>query len=364
MKLGLDREIRRLLAVRLDNIGDVVMLGPALRVLRNAFPQAHLTLLASRAGAQVAPLLPWIDEVWEHRAVWQDASAAMPLDPEREMAFVSQLREHQFDAALIFTSFSQSSYPPAFACYLAGIPIRIAQSKEFGGSVLSQWVRALPGDAHQVDRNLFLLKSAGLEFDEEAEKCLELRVPEKIQATADERLREAGIAPESPFLLLAPGASCPARMYDARRFASAAALISAELHLPMVLLGSAREERFLGPLLEAADGAPVASLVGKTTVAEMCGVIRRAVFLLGVDSGPMHIADAFQCPMVILFSGTEYESQWRPRNSPALLLRRPTPCSPCYLFECRYQMECLDIPPAEVAQQAVRFYRQIAGRGA
>ena len=62
------------LAVRLDNIGDIVMLGPALRAMRQALPHAHITLMASPAGSQVAPLLPWVDEVLTERGVWQDAS--------------------------------------------------------------------------------------------------------------------------------------------------------------------------------------------------------------------------------------------------------------------------------------------------
>src|SRR5215218_5683888 len=136
--------VRRVLAVRLDNIGDVVMLGPALRTLHECLPGARITLMASPAGSQVAPLLPWVDDVITERVIWQDASNAMPLDPAREAALVETIRARAFDAAVIFTSFSQSPYPPAYACYLAGVPIRIGQSKEFGGSLLTQWVRALP----------------------------------------------------------------------------------------------------------------------------------------------------------------------------------------------------------------------------
>ena len=61
------QSVRRVLAVRLDNIGDVVMLGPALRTVRQALPNVHLTLMSSPAGSQVAPLLPWVDEVLVHR---------------------------------------------------------------------------------------------------------------------------------------------------------------------------------------------------------------------------------------------------------------------------------------------------------
>src|SRR3954470_4521577 len=115
MLLG-QRPPDRLLVVRLDNIGDCVMTGPALRSLRNAFPTAKIVMLASRAGAQITPLLPWIDETIVHRALWQDASGALAFDPQRELAFVEQLRDGRFDAAIIFTSFSQSPHAAAFAC--------------------------------------------------------------------------------------------------------------------------------------------------------------------------------------------------------------------------------------------------------
>ena len=350
--------VRRVLAVRLDNIGDVVMLGPALRTLRRALPDASITLMASPAGSQVAPLLPWIDGVITHRAVWQDASSSMPLDPEREQGLVASLREQRFDAAVIFTSFSQSPYPPAYACYLAGIPIRLGQARDFGGSLLSHWVRPLPDDAHQVDRNLHLLEAAGFAS---AGRNLELWVPAEVQAAADGVLRAAGIDPAAPFVVIAPGASCAARRYALDRFAAVARMLGAADGLPMVVVGSARETGIAAPILEACAGR-VVSLVGQTSVPELAAVIRRAALVLANNSGPMHFADVFGRPVAVLYSGTEYESQWRPRGAPAAVLRRETDCSPCYRFECPYHMECLDIPPEEVAAAALELVR--AGRSA
>src|SRR5437660_5258351 len=147
---------KNILAVRLDNIGDVIMLGPALRAVKETSPQAQLTLLASPAGSNAVPLLPWIDDVITWRPVWQDVGTLsggqvrrMPFDPERERELISMLAERKFDAALIFTSFSQTPHVPGYVCYLAGIPLRAGESKEFGGSTLTTELRGSPCISHK-----------------------------------------------------------------------------------------------------------------------------------------------------------------------------------------------------------------------
>ncbi len=347
--------VRRLLAIRLDNIGDVIMLGPALRTIRANLPDAAITLMATPGGSQAVPLLPWVDDVMIHRVLWQDISGAWPLDPARELALVEELRARDFDAAIIFTSFTQSPYPPAYVCYLAGIPLRVAQSKEFAGSVVTQWVRPLPDDAHQVDRNLHLLRSAGFEI---ADTDLELHIPCPAQGEADALLAAAGLHHGQAFIALAPGASADARRYPAERYARVVQLLAGRPHpitgepLTVVLLGSERETELLASL-QAGSGAGLVSLAGKTSVPVLAGILNRATLVLANNSGPLHIGDALDRPMVILYSGTEWESQWRPRRAPATLLRRDTACSPCFAFRCPYQLECLDFTPEEVVDAAV-----------
>ncbi len=340
---------QRLLAIRLDNIGDVVMLGPAFRSLRRALPRAQITLMASPAGTKAAPLLPWIDDVLTLRAVWQDASSSMPLDPGGQFALIDDLRLRCFDAALIFTSFSQSPWPPAYACYMAGIPLRAGQSKEFGGSVLSHWIRPPDDAAHQTDRNLHMLESLGFET---AGRELELRVPEGDDEQAERLLDEAGIDPDEPFIVLAPGASCSARRYDPMRFAEAAKMIADASGLPLVTVGGERDRAAAEPTIERARAR---SLIGRDTIPRLAAILSRATLVITNNSGPMHIADAFRRPMVVLYSGAERMEQWRPRSAPARLLRREVACSPCYRFECPYSMECLDLPPEEVAGAALEL---------
>jgi ADP-heptose:LPS heptosyltransferase len=350
-----DNHPKRLLLVRLDNIGDIVMLSPAIRAIKQSFPSTHLTLMASPAGAQTVPLLPWIDNTITWRAVWQDVSGQMPQDPQREQELVELLKENEFDGVFIFTSFSQSPYPPAYACYLAGIPVRIGQSKEFGGSLLTHWRNPPPDSGHQVDRNLALLDTANINV---TDRQLELHTTKTCKEEAIGRLRAEGLDIHQPYIVAAPGASCSSRRYSINRFADVIRLLSEKSGLPIVIVGSQREKNILKPLFKLVTSSKkVGSLIGKTNVEQLAAIIQNSKLTLTNNSASLHIADAFQVPMVVMYSGTEYESQWKPRSSPFRLLRKPTDCSPCFSFECPYSLECLDIPSEEVVENALNLLR-------
>lgn len=348
--------LNHILAVRLDNLGDVVMTGPALRALKEAYPASRLTLLASQGGALAAPLLPWIDSVIVWKAVWQDIAKNVAVDPQKEQGLFDLLAQHKFDAAVIFTSFSQSPYPPAYALYMAQIPIRVGQSKEFGGGLLTHWVRPLPDPAYQVDRNLHLLREIGLPVHS---ADIDVVVSSPHQRCADGLLERAGIALGQPFLALAPGASAVSRRYPDARFAQAAGHLMEATGLPIVLIGSSREMgRF--PTLESQAGRneQMISLIGQTNVPEMAAVIQRSALLIGNNSGAMHIAAGLKRPMVILFAGTELFEQWVPRSPGVRILNQPTQCAPCYRFECPYHLECLDIPAEDITQAVLELLDQ------
>lgn len=349
------QDVHRVLAVRLDNIGDVIMLGPALRALKAVFPAAHLTLMASSAGSQVAPMLPWVDDVLTWRAVWQEIKGSFDQGPEKEHELVEILREGRYDAAFLFTSFSQSPYPPAYACYLAGIPLRIGQSKEFGGYLLTHWVRAAEDSDYQVDRNLHLISSVGLPVQD---NHIELHVPEADQQAANDLLGNFGLAESEPYILAAPGASAAARRYDPERFATVIDGLAKTIGQAVLVVGTEREREkgILEPSIRTAKRNPqIHTLIGQTSVAELAALINRASLVIANNSASLHMAEAFGRPMVILYSGTEYLTQWAPRYSPALILNRSVSCSPCFAFTCPYQMQCLDIPPREVIEETLRF---------
>ncbi|NJN86642.1 MAG: glycosyltransferase family 9 protein [Leptolyngbyaceae cyanobacterium SL_7_1] len=329
--------MHRLLVMRLDNIGDVIMTSPALRTLRQAFPRAQITLMTSPGGALTAPLLPWVDEVLPWRVLWQDLGR-LDFDPAREWQLVETLRSRQFDAAIIFTSFSQSPYPAAFISALADIPLRLGESKETDEGILTHAIPPTPDTIHQVDRNLRLLEAIGVEV---SDRRLALQIPPTV-------------LPAEPYLLLNPWTTCQSRNYDPIRFATAARLLSEKTGYPVVVTGVEKDRERSQPLLEILGDRAI-DLMGKTNLSELAGLIASAQLVLTNNTSTMHIVDATQTPSVILFAGTELECQWQPRHSPSRLLRCPTVCSPCYAFTCPYELQCLDVPVEAVVEAGLEL---------
>lgn len=107
------------------------MTSPALRAIKENLPESRLTLMASPGGAQAASLLSWVDEVLPWQVMWQDLGK-LEFDAVREWDRVKTLRDRNFDAAIIFTTFSQSPHPAGFLGYLAGIEQKCLSSQDKG----------------------------------------------------------------------------------------------------------------------------------------------------------------------------------------------------------------------------------------
>lgn len=338
-------DARNILVIRPDNIGDVVMLGPALRAVKETSPGAKITLLAGRSGATAAPLLPWVDDVIVWRTLWQDLGH-LSFDPARERELINVLAERAFDAALIFTSFSQTPHVPGYVCYLAGIPLRAGEGKEFGGATLTTELRGAPDDMHQVERNLRLVETLGFVA---RDRRLRISIPEEARAAVPRLLAQVGINDQLPFVLFHPGASAQARRYPIDRVGAVARLLN-DRGWPVLVTAVEREAELVAEITLQAPATR--SLVGSTTLAEYAALVERSALVICGNTLPLHLADALERPVLGLYSGTDYENQWRPRFTRSQLLRVPTPCHPCYLFACPIGMPCLDISPEEVVATA------------
>src|SRR5215211_1614579 len=145
------------LAVRLDNDGDVLLAGPAIRAL--AAGAERVTLLCGPRGRQAAALLPGVDEVLVWRAPWIDPEP-QPVDRAAAEALIERVAGERVDMAIVFGSFHQSPLPTALLLRLAGVPWIGATSTDYPGSLLDLRHR-ISDDVHEVERALALAAAAG-----------------------------------------------------------------------------------------------------------------------------------------------------------------------------------------------------------
>ena len=238
------------LCVRLDALGDVLMTTPALRALKQSRPGRRLTLLTSPAASALVPLVPEIDDGVIYDAPWMKATPPR-RDSRPEFAAIERLRQRRFDAAVIFTVFSQNPLPAALLCMLADIPRRLAYCRENPYQLLTDWLpEPEPGQfiRHEVRRQLDLAATIGCHT---ANERLSLRVPPEATRRVPDILRELGLVAGQPWVLVHPGASAPSRRYPPERFPEAAELLARRQDLPIVFSGSSGE----GELIESIRAA-------------------------------------------------------------------------------------------------------------
>ena len=350
------QDARELLCIRLDAAGDLIMTTPALRALKQALPARSVTLLTSPAGAEAAALVPEVDRVVAYEPPWMKATGARS-DPGADLALAERLRSERFDAAVIFTVYSQSPLPAALLCHLAGIPLRLAHCRENPYALLSDWVpepEPERGVRHEVQRQLDLVAEVGARAEDTR---LSLEVTEPPRARALAALAEAGHDPHEPWLAIHPGASAPSRRYP--WMAEAARLLHAETGRRVVITGGPGEGE-AAEAVRAGVGAGAVSLAERLTFAELAALLGAAPLLVCNNTGPAHVAAAVGTPTVVLYALTN--PQHTPWRAPSRVLSHDVPCRWCYKSVCpQGHHDCLRrVDPGEVVAAA----RELLAAGA
>ena len=351
-------QAERVLAVRLDALGDVLMTGPALRALKKSRPGRRITLLTSAAGAEGAALLPEVEEVIVYNAPWMKATAIQePSGLDWEMINGLQRR---FDAAVIFTVYSQSPLPAALFCCLAEIPLRLAHCRENPYQLLTDWVPETEPQLqirHEVTRQLDLVAAIGCQ---ELDHRLSIQIPKASRQHALGHLQKAGLDPYLPWVVVHPGASAPSRRYPPAQFAQAARRLVLDVDMQVLFTGSPAESG-LTENIQNAMGVPSFSLVGKLDVSELAALIAMAPLLVANNTGPVHIAAAVGTPVIVLYALTN------PQHTPWAVVHRvlnhDVSCKYCYTSICpEIHHNCLALVPPESIVEAVWSILVEAGR--
>jgi len=294
------RQVRKLLCVRLDNMGDVIMSGPAIAALKESF-QCHVTLLTSSTAKSISPMIPGIDETIVYDVPWVKNNQVNPA-AESLYHMANILRAKKFDGAVIFTVFSQTALPAAMLTWMADIPLRAAYCRENPYSLLTDW---LPDPEpyrliqHQVLRDLALVKTLGATVHDDR---LQLRLPHQAWTSAQDKLQDAGVDLEKPWIILHPGVSEERRKYPTALWRETAQKLVDELDVQIVVTGS-EPERDLAEEI-AIPGPTFFSCAGRLTLEEFIISIYYAPLVISVNTATIHIAAATQTTVIVLYAMT------------------------------------------------------------
>ncbi len=332
------------------------MCEPALRGLRRLFPDAQIALLVKPAVADLFTGHPALTRV----LIYDGKGCHAGLFGK--WALAEQLRRQSFDLAILF----QNAFEAAFLTFLAGVPRRYGYATDGRSLLLSNPVavpdrRAL---THQVRYYWDLLKPLGLTSDPPAPELVVS--PEEEQAMAG-RFTQGGLTANDVVVGINPGSTYGgAKRWLPERYAEATERLCRTLResrnqqVGVVIFGAKGEER-LGQDIAAHLSSPSLVLSGATTIRELMAALKRCAMLLTNDTGPMHIASAFQVPLVAIFGPTDWRTT-SPFGSAHTIVRQPVDCAPCLLRECPIDHRCMTrVTVDQVYDAAVNQVRGLSG---
>ena len=334
--------MKRVLAVRQDNNGDVVLIGPALRAIAAG---AHVDLLCGPRGASAGALLPGVSDVLVWESAWIDAEPKRVSRADVD-AFVDRI-DGRYDEAVVFTSFHQSPLPTALLVRMAGVGRVGAISVDYPGSLLD--VRHnVDDEAHEVERALSLAEAMGYALPAGDDDHLRLRA-----IPASSRIQEA-------YVVVHPGCTMPARTWNPEGFRDTVTALG-DAGFAVAVTGT-NDERALTAYVSG--GHPLArDFGGTTTFAEFAALVAGAAAAVCGNTATTHVAAAVQTPVVEIFPPTISFARFFPWRVPFEAFGdQHIACAGCRARICPLRGHpCLrDVTPQRLVEAVERIARRSA----
>lgn len=204
---------------------------------------------------------------------------------------------------MIFTVFSQNAMPAAMIAYMAGIPLRLAYSRENPYELLTNWVpdkEPYTLIQHQVMRDIALVNTIGATIDDIS---LHLNISETAWKDAENKLLATGVDIKKPWLIFHAGVSEKKREYPQELWVKAAKKLVKEKDFQILFTGAGFEKN-LCDQLTAKTGENAFSVAGLFKLEEFIALIEKAPVIVSVNTGTIHIAAALNTPVVVLYAQT------------------------------------------------------------
>ncbi len=320
--------VERVLVVRLDAIGDLLLSEPALGVLRRRFPNARIDLVASPVSAEVLQGNPNVDHLITYRApwhvAWRGASVAWPAETARFWGVTAALAAQNYDVGFELRGDLRD------ILFMAAAAPRTAVGNSFrGGGKLLHYDAPVNAASHQVAMAVAIASAGGPLLDAD---------PPRVYPSAEDHGTVAAHLPgEGVHLIgLHLGAGFPSKQLPFGHFVQVVQALHATHPAAEFLVVGAAAERRLAQALKEVTLLPVHDMTGKLTLLQTAAALSRCRLFVGNDSAPMHLAAAVGTPVVTFFGPSE-PWKFHPSGVPYRLLEVDLACRPCDYVHCVWQ---------------------------
>lgn len=332
--------IKRILIVRTDRVGDVIVSTPVITAARSAFPNAYIAFMVSPETKEIVAQNPYLNEVIvydkksKHRGIFQT------------LRFARWLRAKRFDLALIL----HSTVRVNIVSFLAGIPKRVGYRRGKMDFLLTD---GLPykkrfGEKHESEYSLDVLRSLGIDAETSP---LVMPIKKEDEKNIDNLLRECGLKEGERFVVINPGASCNSRIWPSENFAKVADILIERFGIKVILVSSPNQVQMkIGERVRALMKNKPLFLCGRTSLGEMAALFKKASLLVSNDSGPVHIASAVGTPLISIFGRKEKglsPTRWRGLGPKSITVHKDVGCIECLAHNCKKGFLCLRSISAE-----------------
>ena len=312
---------------------------PALAQLRAAFPQAHIALLAPPRSADVLSGSSLIDEVIVYRRREEGVSAFVNA--------VRRLRQNRFDLAVLF----QNAFEAALLAWMSGIRLRVGYDTQGRGLLLTHKLKTgeHQRNRHQTNDYLELVRECervclGSVANLPSDNVPVLTASREQIAAAEKMLNAYGIksSDQSLIALNAGATNSRAKCWPEERFAELADKLVNEIDTSIVLIGADSERENADRIISQMNSANRAiNLAGKTSIAELIGLLARCSLLVTNDTGPAHVAAALGTPTLTIFGPTN-EFETAPLGLRSSIIRAEgIECARCMHRDCPIDHRCM-----------------------
>jgi len=334
-------DVKKILVLRTDGIGDLLNSTPAISVLRQSYPESHVTVLASPRNAEMLVGNPDVDEILTY-----DKHKRF----RERLNFLLSLRRKSFDLAIAMYTSSWCN----FAAWFSGAKYRVGRyQKRFKNTLTHSHKRTYSkGTVHETVRNLELVKPIcdgknGTLFD--GRLVLNLSPSEKGWARS--WLKQVEISEDDFLAIVHPGASSFDKMWTEPSYAQISDMLINQYGAKVLILCSDSETELASNIRQNMM-INEAIIHTPESLRLLAALINEARLFICNDSGPMHIAAALEVPTVAIFGTTDH-IRWAPLSERAVIAIREMPCRPCSAHKCQREFECVKRLPVEMVWEKV-----------